>query len=89
MALSGRVRPGPGAQRWGAPVPDPAQSVSWIRGPKADQLQASDVTGKLMFMSVFLMAVFLILVTFEGRIDDSIDSRRMENVQYCSHRLLL
>lgn len=89
MALSGRVRPGPGAQRWGAPVPDAAQSVSWIRGPKADQLQASDVTGKLLFMSVVLKAVFVMLVTFAGRIDDSIDSRRMENVQYCSQRLLL
>ncbi len=58
LALSGGVWPGPGAQRWGAPVPDAAQSVSWIRGPKADQLPASNVTGKLMFMTVLLMAVF-------------------------------
>jgi len=80
LALSGRVRPGPGSQRWGAPVPDATQSVSWIRGPKADQLQASNVTGKLMFMSVFLMAVFLMLVTFAVRIDASIDSRRMWSI---------
>lgn len=87
MALSGGVRPGPGAQRWGAPVPDAAQSVSWIRGSKADQLQASDVTSKFMFMSVFSMAVFLMLVTLAGMIDDSIGSKRMCSV--FSHRLSL
>jgi len=33
-----------------------------------------------MFMSVFLMAVFLMLVTFAVRIDASIDSRRMWSI---------
>lgn len=46
LALGCRLRPGPGAPRWGALVPNAAQSVTRICRPEADQLQASDVTGR-------------------------------------------
>ena len=46
VAVCRRVRLGPGATRRSSVVPDVAQSLSWICGPKRDQLQTADVTGE-------------------------------------------
>lgn len=40
-------------------MPDAAQPVAWIRGPKADQLQASDVTGNVNFNVQLMSPVYV------------------------------
>jgi len=47
VALGGRLRPGAGSARRGAPVPDVAQPLAGFRGPKGDKFQTPDVTGEL------------------------------------------
>lgn len=46
VALGGRLRPGTGPTRRGAPVPDVAQPLAGIGGPEGDQFQTPDVTGQ-------------------------------------------
>lgn len=46
VALGGRLRPGTGPARRGAPVPDVAQPLAGISGPEGDQFQTPDVTGQ-------------------------------------------
>lgn len=48
LALCRRVRLGTGPPRRGPPVPDVAQSLPRISGPKRDQFQTSNVTGESM-----------------------------------------
>lgn len=47
LALGGRIRLGTSTPRWCALVPNVAQFVTWLRRPKADKLQTTDVSGKV------------------------------------------
>lgn len=46
VAVGGRLRPGAGPARRGAPVPDVAQPLAGLSGPEGDQFQTPDVTGE-------------------------------------------
>lgn len=64
VAVGGRLRPGAGPARWGAPVPDVAQPLAGLSGPERDQFQTPDVTGESCEVQTCRYTSRLCLVSF-------------------------